>query len=64
MRRGSLAFRGRDSMLKALLIIHLLLTSLGCSASGSRAGLEEDAFSEALFASPPTEFGPQTRWRC
>ena len=50
------------AMLRAALIVGLLLTALGCDGSDSLVVLNDDAFSSELFANPPTEFGPQTRW--
>lgn len=49
-------------MLRAALIVGLLLTALGCDGSDSLVVLDDNAFSSELFANPPTEFGPQTRW--
>ena len=40
----------------------LLVASLGCKGSTNPDGIDEDAFSPAVFANPPAEFGPQTRW--
>ena len=49
-------------MLRALFAAGLLVASLGCKGSTSPGAIEEDAFSPAFFADPPSEFGPQTRW--
>ncbi len=49
-------------MLRPLIIAGLLLASLSCKGSTSPGGIDDDAFSPALFANPPVEFGPETRW--
>jgi len=49
-------------MLRALIIAGLLMASLACKGSTSPSGIDDEAFSPALFANPPAEFGPQTRW--
>jgi len=49
-------------MHRAPIIAFLVLASLGCKGSTSPSGIDDEAFSPALFANPPAEFGPQTRW--
>jgi len=49
-------------MLRPTLIVCLFVTSLGCEGSTSSTGLDDNIFSPDLFAEPPAEFGPQTRW--
>ena len=49
-------------MLRPLIFAGLLLASLSCKGSTSPGGIDDDAFSPALFANPPVEFGPETRW--
>jgi hypothetical protein len=40
----------------------LLIASLGCSGSKNQDATDDNAFSPEVFADPPAEFGPQTRW--
>ncbi|NNE20908.1 MAG: hypothetical protein HKN10_20755, partial [Myxococcales bacterium] len=49
-------------MLRAPFIAVLVLACLGCNESTRASAINDDAFSPALFANPPSEFGPQTRW--
>ena len=49
-------------MLRAPILAGLLFASLGCQGSTNPSDIDDDAFSPALFANPPPEFGPQTRW--
>jgi len=49
-------------MLRTVLFAALTLVSLGCGGSENQIALEDDVFTPALFADPPAELGPQTRW--
>ena len=49
-------------MLRALITAGLVIASLGCKGSTNSSSIDDDAFSLSLFANPPAEFGPQTRW--
>lgn len=53
------------SALKMLVVACLVCVCavfMGCAASESQSRVENDAFSPSLFANPPREFAPQTRW--
>jgi hypothetical protein len=49
-----------------MLTLGLLVASLvcvgGCTESENQVAIEDDTFSVELFANPPAELGPQTRW--
>ena len=49
-------------MLRVLLAVALFAASLGCTGSEPSVAIDDDAFSLELFANPPAELGPQTRW--
>jgi hypothetical protein len=49
-------------MLRTALIVGLLVASSGCSGSKNQDAIDDNAFSAEVFADPPAELGPQTRW--
>jgi hypothetical protein len=49
-------------MLRVVLAVGLLVASLGCATSENQVAIDDDEFSVDLFANPPAELGPQTRW--
>jgi len=49
-------------MLRVLLAVALFAASLGCTGSEPPVAIDDDEFSVELFANPPAELGPQTRW--
>ncbi|MBW1831115.1 MAG: hypothetical protein JRJ10_05360 [Deltaproteobacteria bacterium] len=49
-------------MFRTALIVSFFVSTLGCNASNDQNAIDDDTFSAALFASPPAELGPQTRW--
>ena len=53
-------------MLRVVLAVGLLVSSLvcagGCASSENQVAIDDDEFSVDLFANPPAELGPQTRW--
>jgi hypothetical protein len=40
----------------------LFVALLGCGGSGVAEAVDDEVFSLGLFADPPADFGPQTRW--
>jgi hypothetical protein len=44
------------------LVVGLLVASLGCEGPENEGAVDDDVFAPGLFAHPPKEFGPQTRW--
>jgi hypothetical protein len=49
-------------MLRILIAVGLLVVSLGCPSSENQVAIDDDEFSVELFANPPAELSPQTRW--
>jgi hypothetical protein len=53
-------------MLRIVLAVTFLVASLvsagGCAGSENQVAIDEAEFSRELFANPPAELGPQTRW--
>ncbi len=49
-------------MVRTSILVLLLVSSFGCTASNGQATVDDEVFSPALFADPPAAFGPQTRW--
>ncbi len=49
-------------MLRTALFACFLIASLGCSTSEEQQNVDDNSFSVTVFADPPGEFGPQTRW--
>ncbi len=49
------------SMWRAWFVVVVLATH-GCTSSSSGDVAGDDVFSPAIFANPPTSFGPQARW--
>ena len=49
-------------MLRVLIAVGLFAASLGCTGSDPSVAIDDDEFSVELFANPPAELGPQTRW--
>ena len=49
-------------MLGIVLALALFAASFGCTSSESQTAVGDEAFSPELFANPPADFGPQTRW--
>ena len=49
-------------MLRTALLIGILISLLGCTSSDPQNTSGDDTFSATVFANPPAELGPQTRW--
>jgi hypothetical protein len=50
-------------MLRTAFVVGVLVGCLGCGGSENQSPIDDDdAFSAELFANPPAELGPQTRW--
>ena len=49
-------------MLRTALLIGILVSLPGCTSSDPQNTSDDDTFSPTVFANPPAELGPQTRW--